>query len=357
MSIENEVFLKKKADIKKLLPYGFMEQNDAYVLEKDLPGTGMQAILRIQEGKIIGKVYDPFAEEEYIAFRLQENLGSFAAKVKDAYVTLLEEIREQCFYDVPYIYDQTNRIVDWIEQEYRIVPDHPFAKEESYDVERGKVTSAWYGVDNSSEVFEPGSRLCVRWINKQENPQEWNTYNPMIDESETQNIPDFKKWLFIAEVIHPDGVTKYTVLPNSVPFYVQLGDDWDVEDVEARFISPNEDESVRTTYIRSLSYPAGTDEFMKLDLLHFSPYVIYDKDNPSNNNEIKTEEQPGNSIDNKGENKTNNGYIIFVIVGSGTGIAALALLWWWLHKKKKRRNKLIANSIIAEFARKKAKLK
>ena len=166
-----------------------------------------------------------------------------------------------------------------------------------------------------------------------------------------QNISDSKKWLFIAEVIHPDGVTKYTVLPNSVPFYVQLGDDWDIEDIEARFISPNEDESVRTTYIRSLSYPAGTDEFMKLDLLHFSPYVIYDKDNPSNNNEIKTEEQPGNSIDNKEENKTNNGYIIFVIVGSGTGIAALALLWWWIYKKKRKNRKLIAESILAKIGK------
>ena len=197
-------------------------------------------------------------------------------------------------------------------------------KEESYDPEQGKITSAWYGVDNSSGVFEPGSRLCVKWINKQENPEEWDEYHPMIDESETQNISDSKKWLFIAEVIHPDGVTKYTVLPNSVPFYVQLGDDWDIEDIEARFISPNEDEALETTYVKSLAYPAGTDKFMKLDLLHFSPYVIYDKDNPSITENIETKEQP--------ENKN---YYVWIIVG-GLGIISLATLWWILYRKKKR---------------------
>ena len=171
MSIENEVFLKKKADIKKLLPYGFMEQNGAYVLEKDLPGTGMQAILRIQEGKIIGKVYDPFAEEEYIAFRLQENLGSFAAKVKDAYVILLEEIREQCFYDVPYIFDQTNRIIDWIEQEYRIVPDHPFAKEESYDVLRNPDNQKWFGLLGEIDGSKLGLEGKIEVLNVKADPQ------------------------------------------------------------------------------------------------------------------------------------------------------------------------------------------
>ena len=228
-----------------------------------------------------------------------------------------------------------------------------WVKEESYDSDLKRVTSAWYGVDNSSGIFEPGSRLSIKWINKEENPEEWNTYNPMIDEAETQNIPDAKKWIFLAEVIHPDGVTKYTKLPNSVPFYVQLGDDWDIEDVNARFISSNEDEPVRTTYIRSLAYPAGRDEFMRLDLMHFSPYVIYDKDNPNNSNDIKTKEQPDNDVneeakDNERE-KGNNNYFIWILGGSGTGILALALLWWLLYRKKRKNKKLIVDSILAQI--------
>ena len=146
MSIENELFLKKKADPEKLLSYGFLKQKNSYILEKDLPGTDMQAVIRVSDQKINGKVFDPFAEEEYIAFRIRENLGSFASKVKDAYITLLEDIRDHCFYDVPYIFDQTDRIVRWIEQEYHIVPDHPFAKEESYAVLRNSNSQKWFGL-------------------------------------------------------------------------------------------------------------------------------------------------------------------------------------------------------------------
>ena len=92
---------------------------------------------------------------------------------------------------------------------------------------------------------------------------------------------------------------------------------------------------------------------MRLDLMHFSPYVIYDKDNPNNSNDIKTKEQPDNDVneeakDNERE-KGNNNYFIWILGGSGTGILALALLWWLLYRKKRKNKKLIVDSILAQI--------
>ena len=32
--------------------------------------------------------------------------------------------------------------------------------------EENSGTGAWYGMDNSKEIFEPGSRFWVRWLEK-----------------------------------------------------------------------------------------------------------------------------------------------------------------------------------------------
>ena len=76
-------------------------------------------------------------------------------------------------------------------------------------------------------------------------------------------------------VIKPDG-TSYTQLSEPIKFYVQIGDDWDRDDLEAFYITQDEDEKVPVAFATE-SYPEGTDEFGIMTLSHFSPYFIYDK--------------------------------------------------------------------------------
>ena len=76
-------------------------------------------------------------------------------------------------------------------------------------------------------------------------------------------------------VIKPDG-TSYAQLSEPIKFYVQIGDDWDREDLEAFYITQGEDEKVPVTF-GTENYPEGEDEFGIMTLSHFSPYFIYDK--------------------------------------------------------------------------------
>ncbi len=225
-------------------------------------------------------------------------------------------------------------------------------KESSYDVNLGRVTTAWYGLDNSSGIFEKGSRFLIRWINKQENADEWNLYNPLIDDSEVQAIPDTKKWLFIAEVIHPDGTKKYEQLSNPVSFYVQLGDDWDREDVEAYFISERSDEKLKIEYISNLDYPEGKDEFTKLELMHFSPYVIYDKDPVAiNNKPVEKNEENSEEISpvQPPEKQEINPWLIFTGVAGGALVLTL-VLWYFLNKKREKQKEIMRKTFLASLA-------
>ena len=142
-------------------------------------------------------------------------------------------------------------------------------REESYDPDLGRNTAAWYGFDNSDGVFENGSRVYVHWYNKEQNPEKFD------DIDETHEIDSDNFYYFEVGVIRPDG-TQYTQLSKPVNFYVQIGDDWDKDDLQAYYITQRKDETIPVKY-DTTTYPEGTDEFGIMSLSHFSPYFIYDK--------------------------------------------------------------------------------
>ena len=137
-------------------------------------------------------------------------------------------------------------------------------------------SSAWYGIDNSDWVFESGSRFWVRWLNCDSDPVEFANLWEDLDEEHKNSIDGDNVWLFEIGVTVPDG-TSYTSLSQQVPVYVQIGNDWDEEDLQGYYISAAQDEQVRTTFVDNQNYPEGQDTFGIMHLRHFSPYFIYDK--------------------------------------------------------------------------------
>ncbi len=139
-------------------------------------------------------------------------------------------------------------------------------------LEESDGTSAWYGIDNRANTFVSGSRFYVQWLNTREHPEAFAD----IDEETRQQVEENRGWLFRIGVIAPDG-TRYSTLPTPVNVYVQIGDDWDKDDLRGFYIQAGEDESVEVTYVEGMPYPEGFDEFGVMKLRHFSPYFIYDE--------------------------------------------------------------------------------
>ena len=115
-------------------------------------------------------------------------------------------------------------------------------------------------------------------------------------------------------------------LNKTVNLYVQIGDDWDKEDLQAYYITQGKDESVQVQY-GTATYPEGTDEFGVMTLQHFSPYFIYDKltDEEKAQLDATAEElatQQGrttevNEISNNESTKTGDEITYFTIYGLG----------------------------------------
>lgn len=185
--------------------------------------------------------------------------------------------------------DGTNQHPDWGEQEIHGGIAHYVSADGTTSVEisaentdangivwlreESEGTAAWYGIDNSANTFASGSRFYVQWLNTAEHPEAFAD----IDEETRQQVEGNRGWLFRIGVIAPDG-TRYSTLSNPVKVYVQIGDDWDKSDLQGFYVQQGADENVEVSYVEGWPYPEGTDEFGVMQLNHFSPYFIYDKD-------------------------------------------------------------------------------
>ncbi len=142
--------------------------------------------------------------------------------------------------------------------------------EESYG------TSAWYGLDLSACAFalDNGLRFYVQWVSP--NDADYNTYYSQLDDAQKTRVEGDNGWIFLIGIEDPDG---NKVQPaQQVSVYVQIGKDWDLEHLEAYYISSGGDKRIPVGYvIRSYPGPGRSGIFGEMILSHFSPYFIFDE--------------------------------------------------------------------------------
>lgn len=148
-------------------------------------------------------------------------------------------------------------------------------------------TSTWYAIDNSNGIFKEGSRFHVRWLDAEDDPEEYKECYDKMDEAHKKAIDSGRLWIFLTGVTDPDG-NEYEEFSSTLPFYIELGSDWNKDDIQAIFINEGTDEILDVSYINDVLCPEGSGNFAQLILKHFSPYAVYnyvisDNQDQSNN--------------------------------------------------------------------------
>ena len=126
-------------------------------------------------------------------------------------------------------------------------------KEESYG------SSAWYGIDNSQGLIESGSFFWVMWLDAENDADIYQYYFNLLDD--TPEAQNYTQRLFLHGVVNPNG-TEESGFANSVPMYIQLGDDWDEDDIKNTFFGSS-DSPVEISY-REMECPEGTRMFAEV---------------------------------------------------------------------------------------------
>ena len=140
--LEQEIFKKSKPIIEEIVKYGFKKKDNKYIYETTILNT-FKVVLTLEK-EITGKLYDTtFDNEEYTTFRIKDNNGSFSNKVKEEYEKLLKNIKENCFKEEIFIYNQTNRITEYIIKKYNSQPRFEWDDENAvFKNIKGK----WFGI-------------------------------------------------------------------------------------------------------------------------------------------------------------------------------------------------------------------
>ena len=139
--IEQEIFKKCTFNKELLNKYGF--KNNVY--KTTILDNKFKVVITIKD-TIVGRVYDTsFDDYEYTAFRIEDNIGSFANAVKEAYIDLLNDIKHKCCKESLFIYSQTNEIVNQVKEKYG---DYPIFKWDDNEcaVLENSINHKWYGL-------------------------------------------------------------------------------------------------------------------------------------------------------------------------------------------------------------------
>ncbi len=98
MSIEESVFEGYAPDFEALTAHGFAETESGYRFTVPIPDTDFTATVTVSEaGAVSGRVTDRETGEEYLPLRAADAHGSYVAKVREAYLSVLSAIRRYCF--------------------------------------------------------------------------------------------------------------------------------------------------------------------------------------------------------------------------------------------------------------------
>lgn len=146
MNIEKDIFKRTIVNFKQIELYGFKKENNKYIFEKNFLKNDFKAVINIDDkGIISGKVIDLQINEEYTNINT-EMTGEFINKVRESYKDILIDIRNKCFENKYFIFDQSNRINKYIKDKYNNEPEFLWNKFPGYAVYRNEKNKKWYGI-------------------------------------------------------------------------------------------------------------------------------------------------------------------------------------------------------------------
>lgn len=143
-NIEQETFANYLIRQDRLLAYGFRPDGETLIFTKPLPADHLEIIVEY-DGAIRGRIMDRAIGEEYTNFRIESAAG-YSAGIRQQYIELLLDIRENCCRNLYFKSRQARRINEYIYETYRGVPEFLWPSLPSYAVFRRGDSGKWYAV-------------------------------------------------------------------------------------------------------------------------------------------------------------------------------------------------------------------
>ena len=182
-TIKDTIFARKRWLENKILAFGFEKEGQEYCYECDFLDGDFTARLSVSaKGQGTGRVIDKINDEEYYPLRQKDDAGAYVSAVRTAYEDLLKEIAAACCKDVLFASDQSNRLTEHILKAFRVRPDFPWEKTESY-----QSYGAFRHAD-SGKWFALVMNVKKKVLDKDDNEKTVDIINVKIDPQQGEEI-------------------------------------------------------------------------------------------------------------------------------------------------------------------------
>lgn len=115
MTIEQQVFDRRRIEREKLIAYGFQPEGNRLVFYKTFFQDGFEAQITYEEHEgITGRVIDLDFGGEYLGLRITGTAGAYRSGIREEYAAILEDIAAHCSHKLYFYTPQANRIGAWL---------------------------------------------------------------------------------------------------------------------------------------------------------------------------------------------------------------------------------------------------
>ncbi len=166
----SEIFGDGKAEIDKLLDYGFKFRDGIYEYKKRLVSS-LDMTVTVADGRVYAVLTDPELGEPYTLHLVPEAEGGFVGQVRAEYEEALTEIAEKCFNLRVFKKNMTEKIVAYIKEKYGDELEFLWGDDYEGAIWRRKDNCKWYGVLMSVEGEKFGRRGKVEIIDLKISPE------------------------------------------------------------------------------------------------------------------------------------------------------------------------------------------
>lgn len=145
--IIDSIFRNKKANLSKLIPFGFEQKESCYVYDKIFFDGGFKLTIHITKtGAISAEVIDLSFHEPYTLHLARGAAGGLVGKIKAQYEEILLEIADQCFEPHVFKTKQAEDLIAYVRKNYGDALEFLWEKYAGNAVWRRQDTGKWYGL-------------------------------------------------------------------------------------------------------------------------------------------------------------------------------------------------------------------
>ena len=114
-----DLFEKYRLKEESLLDYGFVRSGAEYSYSTEIMAGDFQMNAVIFDGKLDFQVLDLDTGDEYRQVKMESMAGEFVGQVRAACQEVLLDIRQHCFEEVGFLYEQSQRLSTYVATTYQ----------------------------------------------------------------------------------------------------------------------------------------------------------------------------------------------------------------------------------------------